>query len=83
MLENFEAQIKSGESAVISNNQFEVEVRPRVYDHGYTITKRALDNPLNIIEIRDIRLPLSISQLLKSAKEMLNAQYSLSAHASL
>ena len=80
MLEKFETRIKSGKSAVISNNQFEVEVRPRVYDHGYTITKRALNNPLNIIEIRDIRLPLSITQLLKSAKEMLDAQYNLSAH---
>lgn len=83
MLEKFETRIKSGKSAVISNNQFEVEVRPRVYDHGYTITKRVLNNPLNIIEIRDIRLPLSITQLLKSAKEMLDAQYRLSAHESL
>ncbi|MSS19672.1 hypothetical protein [Pseudoramibacter porci] len=83
MLEKFETRIKSGKSAVISNNQFEVEVRPRVYDHGYTITKRALNNPLNIIEIRDIRLPLSITQLLKSAKEMLDAQYNLSAHGTL
>jgi hypothetical protein len=83
MSEHIEALIKSGKSATISNQHFEVEIRPRVYDHGFTMTKRALNNPLNIIEIRDIRLPLSITQILQAAKEMLNAQYKLSTHATV
>lgn len=62
---------------IITNEQYEVEITPKIYDNGFTLTKRPINDPLTIIEIRDIRLPLSENALLSQAKALLNAVYDL------
>ena len=71
----FEKIDKHGASILVSDDHFAVEVTPKIYDDGYTLTKRVLDYPLEIIEIRDIRLPLSEKEILKEAKKLLKTEY--------
>lgn len=71
----FEKIDKRGASILVSDDYFEVEVTPKIYDNGYTLTKRVIDDPLEIVEIRDIRLPLSEKEILKEAKKLLKTEY--------
>jgi hypothetical protein len=71
----FEKIDKRGAGTLVSDDHFEVEITPKIYDDGYTLTKRVLDDPLKIIEIRDIRLPLSEKEILKEAKKLLKTEY--------
>lgn len=71
----FEKIDKRGASILVSDSYFEVEVTPKIYDNGYTLTKRVIDDPLEIVEIRDIRLPLSEKEILKEAKKLLKTEY--------
>lgn len=68
---------KHGDSTTIANDEYEVEITPKIYDNGYTLTKRPVGDPLTIIEIRDIRLPLSEKALFAQAKALLGAVYDL------
>lgn len=68
---------KHGDNTLIANDKYEVEITPKVYDNGYTLIKRPIDDPLTIIEIRDIRLPLSEKALFSQARSLLDAVYDL------
>jgi hypothetical protein len=71
----FETVKKEGHDTLVSNGSFEVRIIPKIYDGGYTLTKTVADSPLDIIEIRDIRLPLSEKEILREAKSLLHQQY--------
>ncbi len=69
-------QIKHhGTDTVISDGSFQVKITPKIYDNGYTLTKTRENDPLDIIEIRDIRLPLSESEIVSVAKKLLKQWY--------
>ena len=71
----FESITHDGHDTIVSNENFEVRIIPKIYDDGYTLTKVVKDNPLEIVEIRDIRLPLSKTEILKEAKKLLKQIY--------
>ncbi|MGL4283737.1 hypothetical protein [Eubacterium aggregans] len=71
----FETLSKNGNDTIISNGTFEVRIIPKIYDDGYTLTKVVKYKPLEIVEVRDIRLPLSESEILKEAKKLLKQIY--------
>ncbi|MDD4690669.1 MULTISPECIES: hypothetical protein [Eubacterium] len=71
----FETLSQNGNDTIISNGTFEVRIIPKIYDDGYTLTKVVKDKPLEIVEVRDIRLPLSESEILKEAKKLLKQIY--------
>lgn len=52
-----------------------MKITPKIYDGGYTLTKTVENDPLEIVEIRDIRLPLSENEILKEAKALLKQCY--------
>ncbi len=70
----FENITKDGESTILSNGSFEVKITPKIYG-GYILTKTIKDSPLDILEIRDIRLPLSEKEILKEARTLLKLSY--------
>lgn len=66
---------KDGHSLVVNNECFEVRITPKIYDGGYTLTKTIKDQPLQIIEKREIRLPISETEIIKVAKKLLKQFY--------
>lgn len=70
----FEKTTKDGISTVISFGNLQVKIVPKIYG-GYTLTKSATNDPFKIIEIREIRLPISEKEVLKEAKELLKRRY--------
>lgn len=70
----FETVVIEGQNTILSNENFEVKIIQKIYG-GYTLTKTVKDNPLDIIEIRDIRLPLSEKEIIKEAKTLLKQNY--------
>ncbi|MDD2414902.1 MAG: hypothetical protein PHI94_07015 [Eubacteriaceae bacterium] len=66
---------KDGSDTLISDGKFQVRITPKIYGGGFTLTKIVEDQPLEIIEIRDIRLPLSEKEILKEAKTLLKQCY--------
>lgn len=71
----FETIKKDGEATIISDDRFQVKITPKIYDDGYKLTKTIADNPLEIIEIREIRLPLSEKEVIREAKKLLRQSY--------
>ncbi len=71
----FETVRKDGHETIVSGGSFEVRIVPKIYDGGYTLTKVIKDHPLEILEIRDIRLPLSEKEIIKEAKDLLKRVY--------
>lgn len=70
----FETVVIDGHNTILSNGNFEVKISPKIYG-GYTLMKTIKDQPLEIIEIRDIRLPLSEKEIIKEAKNLLKQNY--------
>jgi len=70
----FEKIIVDGLNTLITIGNFEVKIVPKIYG-GYTLTKTIKDNPFKIIEIREIRLPISETEVIKEAKELLRRKY--------
>lgn len=70
----FEKITVDGHNTLISFGNFEVKIVPKIYG-GFTLTKSIKDNPFKIIEIREIRLPLSEKEVLKEAKDLLKRKY--------
>jgi len=70
----FEKIVDHGIHKIISNALYEVKITPKIYS-GYTLTKSLKNNPLEIIEVRDIRLPLSEKEILKEARSLLKQMY--------
>mgnify|MGYP000023569997 FL=1 len=70
----FETVIIDGQNTILSNGSFEVKIIPKIYG-GYTLPKTDKDDPLDIIEIRDIRLPLSEKEIIREAKALLKQSY--------
>ncbi|MEG0377092.1 MAG: hypothetical protein RR614_01295 [Eubacterium sp.] len=70
----FETVAIDGHNTILSNGNFDVKISPKIYG-GYTLIKTVKDNPLEIIEIRDIRLPLSEKEIIKEAKNLLKQSY--------
>lgn len=70
----FESMKKDGQNTVLYNSQFEVKIIPRIYG-GCTLQKTVRNKPLTIIEIREIRLPLSEKEILKEARSLLKQNY--------
>lgn len=63
-----------GLNTIITIGDFEVKIVPKIYG-GYTLTKTIKNNPFKIIEIREIRLPISEKEVIKEAKELLKRKY--------
>lgn len=70
----FENIKKDGQNTIISNDTYEVRITPKIYG-GYILTKTIAENPLEIIEVRDIRLSLTEKEILKEAKGFLKQTY--------
>lgn len=70
----FENIIKDGQNTILSGGGFEVKITPRIYG-GCTLQKTVKDRPFDIIEIREIRLPLSEKEMLKEARNLLRQSY--------
>ena len=70
----FEKITVDGHNTLISFGNFEVKIVPKIYG-GFTLTKSIKDNPFKIIEIREIRLPLSEKEVIKEVKELLKRKY--------
>lgn len=70
----FEKTATDGPNTIITIGNFEVRIIPKIYG-GYTLTKTIKDNPFEIIEIREIRLPISEKEVIKEAKELLKRKY--------
>ncbi|MGL4606378.1 MAG: hypothetical protein ACRCU3_02845 [Eubacteriaceae bacterium] len=70
----FEKIIIDGLNTLVSLGNFEVKIVPKIYG-GYTLTKTVKDDPFKIIEIRDIRVPISEKEVVKEAKELLKRKY--------
>jgi len=70
----FEKTIVDGHNTLITIGNFEVKIVPKIYG-GYTLTKTIKDNPFKIIEIREIRLPISEKEVIKEATELLKRKY--------
>lgn len=70
----FEKMTVDGHNTIISAGDYEVKIVPKIFG-GYTLTKYLTDDPFNIIEIREIRLPISEKEMLKEAKELLRRKY--------
>ncbi len=65
----FEKIVIDGLNTLISVGNFEVKIVPKIYG-GYTLTKCIKNSPFKIIEIREIRLPISEKEVIKEAKEL-------------
>ncbi len=70
----FEKITTDGLKTIISFGNLQVKIVPKIYG-GYTLTKAVKDDPFKIIEIRDIKLPISEKEVLKEAKEFLKQKY--------
>lgn len=70
----FEKIIIDGLNTLVSLGNIEVKIVPKIYG-GYTLTKSIKDNPFKIIEIREIRVPISEKEAIKEAKELLKRKY--------
>ena len=70
----FEKLTSDGHNTLVSFGNFEVKIVPKIYG-GYTLTKSVRDEPFKIIEIREIRLPISEKEVIKEAKELLKRNY--------
>ena len=70
----FEKITTDGLKTIISFGNLQVKIVPKTYG-GYTLTKSIKDDPFKIIEIRDIKLPISEKEVLKEAKEFLKQKY--------
>ncbi|NLN97070.1 MAG: hypothetical protein GX127_01525 [Eubacteriaceae bacterium] len=65
---------KDGPHTIYSNDQFDVKVTPKIFG-GYRMIKTLRNQPLKIIETRDIRLPLSDKAIQKEALSFLEREY--------
>jgi hypothetical protein len=70
----FEKITPDGHNIFVSFGNFEVKIVPKIYG-GYTLTKSVRNEPFKIIEIREIRLPISEKEVIKEAKELLKRSY--------
>lgn len=70
----FEKTNKEGLKTIISFGNLQVKIAPKIYG-GYTLTKSVKDDPFKIIEIREIKLPISENEVLKEAKKFLKQKY--------
>lgn len=70
----FEHTTTEGLTTIISIGNLQVKIVPKIYG-GYTLTKSVKDDPFKIIEIREIKLPISEKEVLKEAKELLKQKY--------
>jgi len=70
----FEKTTLDGPNTIITIGNFEVKIVPKIYG-GYTLTKTIKNNPFKIIEIREIRLPISEKEVITEAKELLKRKY--------
>ncbi len=66
---------KDGPHTIYSNDLYDVKVTPKIFG-GYRMIKTLKDQPLKIIETRDIRLPLSHKAIKKEALCFLEREYS-------
>lgn len=70
----FEKITVDGPNTYISNDHYEVKITPKIFG-GYILTKTAANNPLEIVEIRDIRVDLPEKDIVKQAKDFLKQTY--------
>lgn len=70
----FEKITKEGLKTIVSLGNLQVKITPKIYG-GYTLTKAVKDDPFKIIEIREIKLPISEKEVLKEAKTLLKQNY--------
>ncbi len=70
----FEKIRTDGLKTILSFGNLQVKIVPKIYG-GYTLTKSIKDDPFKIIEIRDIKLPISEKEVLKEAKAFLKQKY--------
>jgi hypothetical protein len=65
---------KNDRTIELSNNNYVVQITEKVFG-GYILKKFVKDSPFDILEIREIRVPISEKEVISQGKELLKMRY--------